>query len=65
MEVEEDWQLGPTCQRVGERGLYRFGFFLPGLRAGILKLGRTVSPQAFSIFIFVSSFLFFVFCFVS
>jgi hypothetical protein len=48
-------------EREGCTGL---GFFLPGLRAGILKLGRTVSPQAFSIFIFVSSFLF-VFCFVS
>jgi hypothetical protein len=30
-EVEEDWQLGPTCQREGVRG-YRFGFF-SGLRA--------------------------------
>jgi hypothetical protein len=57
--VEEGWQLGPTCQRVEERGLYRFGV-LPGLRVGSAYWAEGF-PEAQFIFFFLFFFSYFLF----
>jgi hypothetical protein len=58
-ELEDDWQVGPSCRR-GKRGGWGTGSVAAGMGRGLLSsLGRTVSPR--SNLIFISSFSFFFF----
>jgi hypothetical protein len=54
------WQVDPSCQRVREKGAYRFGIGFLG-RGPDLELGQIVFPNPFSCFFllfFFSSFSF-------
>jgi hypothetical protein len=57
-EEDDDWRLGPTCRRGGERRRYRFGTEAIWVVGSFSDLGRGV-PEA--LFYFFSSLLLFLF----
>jgi hypothetical protein len=62
LELEDDWQVGPSCRRGNEGERIPFRVWLRVGRGPILMLGQMGSPRPFSIFIFLFSFL--LFCFL-